>query len=109
MSTTKSLTNKTAIVTGSARGAGLGIAIALAKEGCNIVIADRTETAFTLPGTIYTAAKEIEENGGNALPVRVDVRSEEQIVELKNKTIEAFKIVCEAKESMKVILELEKD
>ena len=90
MADSESLANKVAVVTGSARGVGLGIALALAQEGCKIVVADRTEEAFTLPGTIYTSAKAIEDMGGTALAVRTDMRYEEQIIELKKQTLDAF-------------------
>lgn len=90
MSNSGSLQNKVAVVTGSARGVGLGIALALAQEGCRIVVADRTEESYMLPGTIYTSAKAIEDIGGTALPIRTDIRDEEQIIELKNKTLEVF-------------------
>ena len=85
-----SLENKVAVVTGSARGVGLAIALELAGKGCKVVVADRTDEAFALPGTVYTSVEAIEKMGGTALPVRVDVRSEEQIMELKRKTLEAF-------------------
>jgi len=85
-----SLESKVAVVTGSARGVGLGIALALAREGCRVVVADRTEEAYTLPGTIHTSVKAIEAMGGVALAVNADLRYEEQIVELKRKALDAF-------------------
>jgi citronellol/citronellal dehydrogenase len=66
--------------TGASRGIGEAIAMALAKQGANIAIAAKTAEAHPkLPGTIYTAAKEIEAAGGKALPLIVDVRSEQQV------------------------------
>ena len=72
--------NKTVIMSGGSRGVGLEIAIALGKDGANIaILAKTTEPHPTLPGTIFTAAKEIEEVGGAALPIVCDIRYEEQV------------------------------
>ncbi len=71
------LTSKTLFITGGSRGIGLAIACRAARDGANIVIAAKTADPHPkLPGTIYTAAKEIEEAGGTALPLVVDVRDE---------------------------------
>ena len=72
--------NKTVIMSGGSRGVGLEIAKALGKDGANIaILAKTTEPHPTLPGTIFTAAKEIEEVGGAALPIVCDIRYEEQV------------------------------
>ena len=72
--------NKTAFVSGASRGIGKAIALKLASKGYNIVIAAKTEEPHPkLSGTIYTAAEEIEAAGGNALPLVVDIRSEDLV------------------------------
>lgn len=61
---------KTLVITGASRGIGLAIALAAAKDGANIAILAKTTTPHPkLPGTIYTAAEEIEKAGGRALPI----------------------------------------
>ncbi len=71
------LKDKTLFITGASRGIGLAIALRAARDGANIAIAAKTETPHPkLPGTIYTAAAEIEEAGGRALPLAVDIRDE---------------------------------
>jgi citronellol/citronellal dehydrogenase len=85
------LQGQTLFITGASRGIGLAIALRAAKDGANIVIAAKTaEPQPTLPGTIYTAAKEIEEAGGKALPCLVDVRNEAQIAAAVAKAVETF-------------------
>jgi citronellol/citronellal dehydrogenase len=82
---------KTVFITGASRGIGLAIGLRLAQEGANIVIAAKTtEPHPKLPGTIYTAATEIEAAGGKALPLVVDVREEEQIYAAVEETIRVF-------------------
>ena len=72
--------NKTVIMSGGSRGVGLEIAKALGKDGANIaILAKTTEPHPTLPGTIFTAADEIEEVGGTALPIVCDIRYEDQV------------------------------
>ena len=84
-------TNKTVFITGASRGIGKAIALKLAKEGANIVIAAKSmEENPKLGGTIFSAAKEVEEAGGKALPLQVDIRFEEQITEAVKKTVETF-------------------
>ncbi len=74
------LKGKTLFITGASRGIGLAIALRAARDGANVAIAAKTaEPHPKLPGTIYTAAEEIEEAGGRALPLIVDVRDEEAV------------------------------
>jgi citronellol/citronellal dehydrogenase len=74
------LKGKTLFITGASRGIGKAIALRAARDGANIVIAAKTtEPHPKLPGTIYTAAEEIEKAGGHALPCVVDIRAEDQI------------------------------
>jgi citronellol/citronellal dehydrogenase len=91
MSQTNSLRGKTLFVTGASRGIGLAIALRAARDGANIVIAAKTAEAHPkLPGTIYTAAKEIEDAGGKALPLVVDVREEANVQEAVEKAVAQF-------------------
>ena len=74
------MTNRTALVTGASRGIGLAIALRAARDGANIVVTGKTiEPHPKLPGTIYTAAKEIESAGGKALPIAIDIRFDDQV------------------------------
>jgi citronellol/citronellal dehydrogenase len=76
----KPLAGKTLFITGASRGIGLAIALRAARDGANIAVAAKTaEPHPKLPGTIYSAAREIEAAGGQALPLVVDVRDEEQV------------------------------
>jgi NAD(P)-dependent dehydrogenase (short-subunit alcohol dehydrogenase family) len=85
------LTGKVAIITGATRGIGRKCAIALAKQGCNIVIAAKSTTEQpNLPGSIYTVADEITKLGVQALPVMVDMRKLETIEECVRVTTEKF-------------------
>ncbi len=75
-----SLAGKTLFITGASRGIGLAIGLRAARDGANIVIAAKTaEPHKKLPGTIYSAAEEVEKAGGQALPVVVDVREPESV------------------------------
>jgi len=86
-----SLNNKTLFITGASRGIGLAIALRAAKDGANIAIAAKTaEPNPKLPGTIYTAAKEIEDAGGKALPIVCDIRFEEQVQAAVDQTVAKF-------------------
>jgi citronellol/citronellal dehydrogenase len=86
-----SLRGKTLFITGASRGIGLAIGLRAAKDGANVVIAAKTaEPHPKLPGTIYTAADEIEAAGGKALPLAVDVRDEEAVKNAMDKAAETF-------------------
>ena len=85
------LKNKTLFVSGASRGIGLAIAKRAAEDGANIILAAKTaEPHPKLPGTIYTAAEEIVEAGGQALPVICDIRDEENVRNAVNKGVERF-------------------
>jgi citronellol/citronellal dehydrogenase len=86
-----SLKGKTLFITGASRGIGLAIALRAAKDGANVAIAAKTDQPHPkLQGTIHTAAKEIEDAGGKALPLMVDVRDEKQVAEAMDKTAQKF-------------------
>lgn len=86
-----SLAGKTLFITGASRGIGKAIALRAARDGANIAIAAKTaEPHPKLEGTIYTAAEEIEQAGGKALPLIVDVREEESVATALAKTAETF-------------------
>ena len=88
---TTTLRGKTLFITGASRGIGKAIAVRAAQDGANIAIAAKTaEPHPKLPGTIYTAAQEVEAAGGKALPLVCDIRAEEQIAEAVKKTVAAF-------------------
>lgn len=85
------LSGKTLFISGASRGIGLAIAKRAAADGANIVIAAKTaEPHPKLSGTIYTAADEIREAGGQALPLLVDVRYEDQVEAAMEKAAAEF-------------------
>jgi citronellol/citronellal dehydrogenase len=85
------LAGRTAIMSGGSRGIGLAIAKRIAADGANVAILAKTaEPHPKLPGTIYTAAEEIEEAGGTALPIVGDVRDEAQVGTAVAQTAERF-------------------
>jgi citronellol/citronellal dehydrogenase len=87
----ETLRGKTIFITGASRGIGLAIALRAARDGANIAIAAKTaEPHPKLRGTIYTAAEEIRDAGGNALPLVCDIRFEEQVQAAVAKTVETF-------------------
>lgn len=88
---TDNLKDKTLFITGASRGIGKAIALRAARDGANIVLfAKTTEPHPKLPGTIYTAADEIREAGGSALPCVGDIRYEEQLQAAVDKAVETF-------------------
>jgi citronellol/citronellal dehydrogenase len=86
-----SLSGKRIFITGGSRGIGLAIALRAAADGASIAIAAKTaEENPKLPGTIFTAAKEIEAAGGKALPIQCDIRDEDAISAAVGKAAEQF-------------------
>ena len=86
-----SLAGKNIFITGGSRGIGLAIAIRAAADGANIAIAAKTTEANPkLPGTIFTAASEIEAAGGKALPIQCDIRDEDAITAAVGKAAQVF-------------------
>lgn len=86
--------NKTAIITGGSRGIGREIAVALGKEGANVVLAAKTvEPHQFLEGTIGSVALEVEKAGGKALPLQLDVRDADAIKQVAKKAFDHFKSI----------------
>jgi citronellol/citronellal dehydrogenase len=86
-----SLRGKTLFITGASRGIGLAIGLRAARDGANVAIAAKTaEPHPKLPGTVFTAAAEIDAAGGKGLGLVTDIRSEEQIAAAVAKTVETF-------------------
>jgi citronellol/citronellal dehydrogenase len=86
-----SLAHKTLFVTGGSRGIGLAIAKRAAADGARVaLVAKTTEPHPKLPGTLSTAAAEIEQAGGKALPIQCDIRSDEQVAAAVAQTVAAF-------------------
>ncbi len=87
----RSLKDRVLFITGGSRGIGLAIAKRAAQDGAKIAIAAKTADPHPkLPGTIYTAAEEIERAGGRALPLICDIRFEDQVTAAIAKTVETF-------------------
>lgn len=85
------LSRKTLFISGGSRGIGLAIALRAARDGANIVIAAKTtEPNPKLPGTIYSAAQAIEQAGGRALPLAVDIRDENAVAAAVKQAAEHF-------------------
>jgi len=85
------LKGRTLFITGASRGIGLAIALRAARDGANVTIAAKTEEPHPkLPGTIYSAAREIEAAGGKALPLPVDIRNDAQVADAVARTVKTF-------------------
>ncbi|MFT3664855.1 SDR family oxidoreductase [Piscinibacter sp.] len=86
-----SLKDKTLFITGASRGIGLAIALRAARDGANVVIAAKTaETNPKLPGTIHSAAAEIEAAGGRALALQTDIRDEANVLASVEQAVARF-------------------
>jgi citronellol/citronellal dehydrogenase len=85
------LKGRTLFITGASRGIGLAIALRAARDGANVTIAAKTEEPHPkLPGTIYSAAREVEAAGGKALPLPVDIRNDAQVADAVARTVKTF-------------------
>ncbi|HEV2442374.1 MAG TPA: NAD(P)-dependent oxidoreductase [Steroidobacteraceae bacterium] len=90
-STSRTLEGRSVFITGASRGIGLAIALRAARDGAKVAIAAKTtEPHPKLPGTIFTAAAEIEAAGGRALPLSTDIRDEEQVAHAVEQTVREF-------------------
>ena len=91
MSAKQPLTDRTLVVSGASRGIGLAIALGAARHGANVVLLAKTaEPHPKLPGTVYTAAKDIEAAGGKAVAVVGDVRSEDDVARAVDAAVAHF-------------------
>jgi len=91
MSASPPLHGRVALVTGSSRGIGRAMVLRLAREGASVVITGKSEAGTEkLPGSIHTVAAEVEAAGGVALPVRVDVRHEDEVRAMIDATVARF-------------------
>jgi citronellol/citronellal dehydrogenase len=87
----QTLAGKTLFITGASRGIGLAIALRAARDGANVVIAAKSSVPNPkLPGTIHSAAAEVEAAGGRALAIRCDIREEDQVYAAVAAAVEAF-------------------
>jgi citronellol/citronellal dehydrogenase len=85
------LSGRVAVVTGSSRGIGRALALALAKAGADVVVTAKSETEDPrIPGTIYSVVAEVRSLGARAIAVRTDVRKEDEMQELIRRTVEEF-------------------
>ena len=87
----QTLKNKTIFITGGSRGIGKAIALRAARDGANIVIAAKSDKPHPrLPGTIFSVAEEIEQAGGQALPIKLDVRDDQAVIDAVKKAADHF-------------------
>src|SRR5919112_5325722 len=85
------LAGKTIFMSGGSRGVGLAIAVRAARDGANVALVAKTDEPHPkLPGTIHTAAEEIRDAGGEALPIVGDIRDEEAVNEAVEQAVEEF-------------------
>ena len=85
------LAGRTVIISGGSRGIGLAIGVAAAKQGANVVLLAKTDAPHRrLPGTVHTAAADVEAAGGKALAVVGDVRSEEDVQRAVEAAVQRF-------------------
>jgi len=89
--TDRSLQGKTLLVTGGSRGIGLAIAVRAARDGANVALLAKTvDPNPKLPGTLASAAEEVERAGGRALPLRTDIRDDAAVADAVRQTVERF-------------------
>lgn len=87
----RTLEGRTLFITGASRGIGLAIALRAARDGANVAIAAKTtEPHPKLPGTIFTAAAQVEAAGGRALALATDIREESQVASAVQRTVQEF-------------------
>ncbi|WP_206862146.1 SDR family oxidoreductase [Lysobacter changpingensis] len=87
----RTLSGKTLFITGASRGIGRAIALRAARDGANVAIVAKSAVPNPkLPGTIHTVAEEVEAAGGKALPIRCDIREEEEVRSAVAATVDAF-------------------
>jgi citronellol/citronellal dehydrogenase len=87
----RTLSGRTLFISGASRGIGLAIALRAARDGANVALIAKTgEPHPKLPGTVYTAAEEIEAAGGKALPIVGDIRDEQQVASAVEQAVERF-------------------
>jgi len=91
MTMNQPLKDKTLFITGASRGIGKAIALRAAQDGAKIVIAAKTDRKHPkLPGTIHSAAEEIEAAGGQAMPIKLDIRDENAVAEAMKQAADHF-------------------
>jgi citronellol/citronellal dehydrogenase len=94
MKSEKKLQEKVIFITGASRGIGREIALRFARDGANIIVAAKTAQEHpTLEGTIFSVSKEIERLGGTALPLQLDIRDEDKVLEAVAKAVESFGVI----------------
>jgi citronellol/citronellal dehydrogenase len=87
----QTLKNKTIFITGGSRGIGRAIALRAARDGANIIIAAKSDKPHpSLPGTIFSVSEEIEKAGGRALPIKLDIRDDQAVLDAVDKAASHF-------------------